>query len=74
MNFLRVILWSIIIYLIINTARNVIRFLSSAKTAVNPNVINKKKKTKYRIESEDVIDAHFEEIDKSKSDNQKENV
>lgn len=45
---------------------------SPGKTAENGRV-KKNKKGKYKIEKEDVIDAHFEEIDPSKSDKQEDN-
>lgn len=73
MSLLRIILWSIIIYLLYNTAKNVLRFLISSKPKSDSNEIKQQKKTKYKIEKEDVIDAHFEEIDSSKSDKQKDN-
>ncbi len=73
MSLLRLILWSLIFYLIFNTARNVLRFLSSNRTQKNPDEVKQQKQGKYKIEKEDVIDAHFEEIDQEKSDKQKEN-
>ncbi|MHB8906536.1 MAG: hypothetical protein ACYC4T_11380 [Melioribacteraceae bacterium] len=73
MSLLRLILWATIFYLIFNTARNVLRFLSSNKSQKDPNEVKQKKQGKYKIENEDVIDAHFEEIDQEKSDKQKEN-
>lgn len=73
MSLLRIILWLIIIYLIYNTVKNVYRFLTSSQPKSNSNEIKQQKKTKYKIEREDVIDAHFEEIDPTKSDKQKEN-
>lgn len=73
MSLLRLILWSLIFYLIFNTARNVLRFLSSNRTQKNPDEVKQQKQGKYKIEKEDVIDAHFEEIDQDKSDKQKEN-
>jgi hypothetical protein len=71
MSLLRLILWSLIFYLIFNTARNVLRFLSSSKPQKDHNEVKQQKHAKYNIEKEDVIDAHFEEIEKS--DKQKEN-
>jgi hypothetical protein len=73
MSLLRIILWSLLIYLFYNTAKNVFRYLTSSQPKKNSNEIKQQKKTKYKIEREDVIDAHFEEIDPTKSDKQKEN-
>ena len=72
MSLLRIILWSILIYLFYNMAKNVLKFFYS-KPKNESNEIKKQKKSKYQIEKEDVIDAHFEEIDPTKSDKQKEN-
>lgn len=72
MSLLRIILWSILIYLFYNMAKNVLKFFYS-KPKNDSNEIKKQKKSKYQIEKEDVIDAHFEEIDPTKSDKQKEN-
>jgi len=49
------------------------KILSSSKPKNGSNEIKQQKKSKYKIEKEDVIDAHFEEIDSTKSDKQKEN-
>jgi len=49
------------------------RFLISGQPKSGSNEIKQQKKKKYKIEREDVIDAHFEEIDPTKSDKQKEN-
>lgn len=73
MSLLRLILWATIFYLIFNTARNVLRFLSSNKPQKEQNEVKQNKQGKYKIEKDDVIDAHFEEIDQEKSDKQKEN-
>lgn len=73
MSLLRLILWSLIFYLIFNTARNVLRFLSSNKPPKDLGEVKQQRQGKYKIEKEDVIDAHFEEIDQEKSDKQKEN-
>ena len=70
---LKLILYAILIYLVYNTARNVMKFLTSSQPKNSSNEIKKQKKSKYRIEKEDVIDAHFEEIDSTKSDKTKEN-
>ncbi|PKL81900.1 MAG: hypothetical protein CVV24_12895 [Ignavibacteriae bacterium HGW-Ignavibacteriae-3] len=73
MNLIRIILWAVIIYLIFSTIRNLFRYLSSAGKSGKNGETKKKKQGKYKIEKEDVIEAHFEEIDPSKSDNQKDN-
>lgn len=73
MSLIRIILYSILIYLFFNTVKNVMRFLSSSKQKNSSGEIKKQKNSKYKIEKEDVIDAHFEEIDPMKSDKTKEN-
>lgn len=71
MSLLRFILWSLIFYLVIKTIKNVMNYLS-------PNKNNPSKKnvdtthSKYKIDKEDVIEAHFEELDSAKSENPKE--
>ncbi len=73
MSFLRIILWSILFYLFYKTAKNVVKFFLSGQAKSGTSEIKKQKKPKYKIENEDVIDAHFEEIDSTKSEKQKEN-
>lgn len=73
MSFIRIILLSILIYLFYKTVKNVIKFLTSGKSKSGSNEVGRKKKSKYKIEKEDVIDAHFEEISSDKTDKQKEN-
>ncbi len=73
MSLLQIILWSILIYLLFKTAKNVMKFLTSSQPKNSSNEIKKQKKSKYSIEKEDVIDAHFEEIDSTKSGKTKEN-
>ena len=73
MSFIRIILYSILIYLFYNTVKNVMRFLGSNKAKNTSGEIKKQKNSKYKIEKEDVIEAHFEEIDPTKSDKTKEN-
>lgn len=73
MTLFQAILWSILIYLLFNTIRNVMKFLSPGPPKTNSNEIKKQKKSKYQIEKDDVIEAHFEEIDSAKSDKSKDN-
>lgn len=73
MSLLKIILWAIIIYLVYNTARNVMKYLTQGNSKNDSIKVKKQKKAKYNIEREDIIDAHFEEIGPGKSDKQKEN-
>ncbi|MEW6703108.1 MAG: hypothetical protein AB1298_10390 [Bacteroidota bacterium] len=73
MSLLRIILWSIIFYLVYRTAKNLIKLFFSSGSVKDENKIKRQKQTKYKIEKDDVIDAHFEDIDSTKSDKPKEN-
>ena len=73
MNLLRVILWAVLIYLVYNTVKNIMKYLSSSGNKGTSTESKPKKKSKYQIDKEDVIDAHFEEIDQKKSDKPNEN-
>lgn len=73
MSLLKIILWAIIIYLVYNTAKNVMKYLAPGSSKSDSVKVKQKKKAKYNIEREDIIDAHFEEINPEKSDKQKKN-
>jgi hypothetical protein len=56
---------------VIKTIKNVMNYLSSDKN--NPSKKNvDTTHSKYKIDKEDVIEAHFEELDSAKSENPKE--
>jgi hypothetical protein len=72
MSLLRFILWSLVFYVIYKTVANIFKFFSAApQSSSAPNVSSKP--SKYNIGKEDVIEAHFEDIDSNKSEQPKEN-
>jgi len=71
MTLLRFILWSLIFYLVFRTIKNVMSFLTSNKNNPPAKKVNTTA-SKYKIDKEDVIEAHFEELDSTKSENPKE--
>jgi len=71
MSLLRFILWSLIFYLVLRTIKNVMNFLSPNKNNPPKKNVNTTP-SKYKIDKEDVIEAHFEELDSTKSENPKE--
>lgn len=73
MTLLRLFLWLIIFYLIVRTVRNVMKIFSTQNKNTPQNEVKRQKQSKYRIEKEDVIDAHFEEIETKKNENTKNN-
>ncbi len=70
MSLLRFILYSLIFYLVIRTIRNVMNYFSPNKN-VPPKNVNTAS-SKYKIDKEDVIEAHFEDLNSAKSENPKE--
>lgn len=72
MSLLRIILWSLVFYVVIKTIGNVFKFFAaSAGSTSNSHVAEKP--SKYSIAKDDVIEAHFEEIDSNKSEKPKDN-
>jgi hypothetical protein len=72
MSLLRLILWMLVFYVIIKTIGNVFKFFTAGATSsANQNI--GQKPSKYKIEKDDVIDAHFEDIDSNKSEKPKDN-
>jgi len=70
MALLRFILYSIIFYVVVKTIRSVMNYLSPNKNKPRNNVNTAP--SKYKIDKEDVIEAHFEELDSEKSENSKD--
>ncbi len=71
MSLLRFILYSMIFYLVLRTIKNVINYLAPKKNNSDKKNVNPAP-SKYKIEKEDVIEAHFEELNSAKSENPKE--
>ncbi len=72
MSLLRLILWLLVFYVVIKTIGNVFKFFAAGTSnSANQNV--GQKPSKYKIEKDDVIDAHFEDIDSNKSEKPKDN-
>lgn len=71
MSFLRIILWGLLFYLVIKTAKNVIQLFTANKTPESKKSTFKAYRSKYNIKKEDVIDAEYEEIKNSENDNSK---
>jgi hypothetical protein len=72
MSLLRLILWSLVFYVVIKTISNVFKFFAaSTSSPSNSNTMGRP--SKYTIGKDDVIEAHFEEIDSNKSEKPKEN-
>jgi hypothetical protein len=71
MSLLRIILWSLIIYLVLRTVKNVAKVLGWNKSNSPKRETVKKSESKYRIKKEDVIEAEYEEITDSDSNKTK---
>ena len=71
MSLLRFILYSLIFYLVLRTIKNVINFFTLNKGNTPKKNVDTTS-SKYKIDKEDVIEAHFEELDSAKSENPKE--
>lgn len=71
MNFLRMILWGLLFYLVIKTAKNVMKIFTASKIPESKKSTFKAYRSKYNIKKEDVIDAEYEEIKSSENDNSK---
>jgi len=71
MSLLRLILWSLLFYLGFRVIKNVMNYLAPNKTNPPPKNVNTVH-SKYKIDKEDVIEAHFEELDSAKSENSKD--
>ena len=62
MSLLRFLLWSLIFYLIFRTMKNIYIAVTGSKNNEEQTVKVKKAAKPYRIKSEDIIEAQFEEI------------
>ncbi len=71
MSFLRIILWGLLFYLVLKTARNVMKLFSTNNKPEAKKSTFKAYRSKYNIKKEDVIDAEYEEIKNSEPDNSK---
>lgn len=71
MSLLRFILYSLIFYLVLRAIKNVVNFLSPNKNNPSKKKVNTTS-SKYKIGKEDVIEAHFEELDSAKSEKPKD--
>ncbi len=68
MGLLRIIIWALIFYIVYKTVRAVMKIISESKRSANLFQSKKTKQSKLKIDKEDIIDAHFEEIDSSKEE------
>ena len=72
MSLLRLILWSLVFYVIYKTVANVFKFFAASPgNSDKPNIVQKP--SKYNIGKDDVIDANFEEINSNKKEKPKDN-
>jgi hypothetical protein len=71
MSFLRIVLWALLFYLVIRTAKNVMKLFSGNNKSEPKKSTFKVYRSKYNIKKEDVIDAEYEEIKNSEPDNSK---
>lgn len=71
MGIIRIILWALLFYLILRTAKNIINIITSNKVGEKKSSTFKPYKSKYNIRKEDVIDAEYEEINNNGKDNSK---
>lgn len=69
MGLLRIILWGLLFYLVIRTAKNILNLITGGKYGEKPRSTFKAYKSKYNIKKEDVIDAEYEDIKNSEADN-----
>jgi hypothetical protein len=73
MSFIRFVIWTLLFFLVYRIIGNVMKVVrgynAKTKNEVKPN-----KNSKYQIKKDDVIDAHFEEINSKNSDKSKENI
>ena len=72
MSMARLIIWILLFYIVYRIANNVMKIVRgyNSKTEAEK---KEHKKTKYNIAKDDVIEAHFEDINTNKSDKSKEN-
>lgn len=71
MGLLRIILWALLFYLVLKTAKNIMGILASNKTSDKKTSTFKPYKSKYNIRKEDVIDAEYEDLTNNGKDNSK---
>ena len=71
MSLLKFILYSLLFYLVIRTIKNVMNFLAPNRNTPPKKNVNTAS-SKYKIDKEDVIEAHFEDLNSPKSENPKE--
>ena len=69
---LRLILWAFLFYVVFRTLKNLTIALHTSPKTQKAGENKKKNQTKYKIEKEDVIDAHFEDIDSKTKDKPKQ--
>lgn len=71
MGLLRIILWALLFYLVLKTAKNIIDIFASNKAGEKKTSSFKPYKSKYNIRKEDVIDAEYEDLTNNGKDNAK---
>ncbi|MEW6508591.1 MAG: hypothetical protein AB1432_12700 [Bacteroidota bacterium] len=71
MTLLRMILWGLLFYLVIRTAKNIINLFTSNRNSEKLKSTFKPYKSKYNIRKEDVIDAEYEDLTNRGTDNSK---
>lgn len=71
MGLLRIILWGLLFYLVLKTAKNIMGILASSKSGDKKTSSFKPYKSKYNIRKEDVIDAEYEDLSNNGIDNSK---
>lgn len=71
MGLLRILLWALLFYLVLKTAKNIMSIFASNKNSEKKNNTFRPYKSKYNIRKEDVIDAEYEEINNNGTDNSK---
>jgi hypothetical protein len=71
MTLLRMILWGLLFYLVIRTAKNIFKLFTSNKNSEKLKSTFKPYKSKYNIRKEDVIDAEYEDLTNRGTDNSK---
>lgn len=65
------ILWGLLFYLVIRTAKNIINLFTSNRNSEKLKSTFKPYKSKYNIRKEDVIDAEYEDLTNRGTDNSK---
>ncbi len=73
-SLLRIIIWGLIFYVIYRLAVSVMKIFTDEKRAEREKIHEQERKSKFKIDKKDIIEADFEDINSGDKDKSKDNA